>query len=226
MKAATLLLSGGLDSAVLLHHMAQDLGILKIHALSFRYGQKHSRELEMADRQATKLSQVAEHRIVDASFFGTLVATATALVKGGRDIPDLDSLAGPELDQPPTYVPNRNMVLLAVAAAFAEARDCDTVFYGAQAQDRYGYWDCTPEFVQRMNDLLALNRKSRIQVSAPFASKSKTEVVLLGAGLGVDFTETWSCYRGGERPCGKCPTCAERKKAFSEAGIRDPLEAN
>ncbi len=224
MEAATVLLSGGLDSTVLLHHVVKELGARPVYALSFQYGQKHGRELEMARRQAAALgAAVAEHRVLDLGFFRELAGGASALVAGGPAVPALAELKSADLDQPMTYVPNRNMMLLSLAAAFAEARGCGTVYYGAQAQDEYGYWDCTVEFVARVNAVLALNRRRPVRVEAPFALKRKSAGVLLGQRLGVDFAQTWSCYRGGERPCGECPTCVERRTAFSEAGIPDPL---
>ena len=222
--SATVLLSGGLDSTVLLHHVVRSLARPRVYALSFHYGQRHRRELDMARWQAAAAGTAVSHTVLDVSFLADLVRGGTALVEGGRAVPDLADLAASQCDQPPTYVPNRNMILLALASAFAEAHGCPEVFYGAQAQDRYGYWDCTPEFVTRLNATLALNRRTPVQVVAPFAGWRKSEAVRLGIELGVDFARTWSCYRGGERPCGTCPTCVERRTAFAEAGIKDPLE--
>ena len=220
---ATVLLSGGLDSTVLLHYVVKELGVPRVLVLSFDYGQRHSRELEMARWQVGQLAAVQEHHVLDLAFFREVVAGTTALVCGGPEVPDLDDLSGSELEQPPTYVPNRNMILLSLAAAYAEARGCPTIYYGAQAQDRYGYWDCTTEFVARVNAVLALNRGKAVHVVAPFAGTRKGEGVLLGLALGVDFGHTWSCYRGGKDPCRTCPTCVERERAFAEAGVADPL---
>jgi len=144
-------------------------------------------------------------------------------VRGGNDVPGLSELAESELDQPSTYVPNRNMTLLSLAAAYAESRGCDRVYYGAQAQDEYGYWDCTTEFVERINAVFALNRRDAVHIEAPFVGKSKAECVALGLELGVDFGHTWSCYRGAKVPCGECPTCVERATAFAASGVPDPL---
>ena len=224
MESATVLLSGGLDSTVLLHHVVKELGARPVYVLSFQYGQKHGRELDMARWQVASLgAAVAEYRVLNLGFFQELAGGASALVAGGPEVPALTDVKAADLDQPLTYVPNRNMLLLSLAAAFAEARGCGVLYYGAQAQDEYGYWDCTTEFVKRVNAVLALNRRQPVQVAAPFALKRKGEGVKLGLKLGVDFSRTWSCYRGGERPCGECPTCVERQKAFAEAGIPDPL---
>jgi 7-cyano-7-deazaguanine synthase len=138
-------------------------------------------------------------------------------------VPDFEDLAQQELDQPPTYVPNRNMILLSVAAAYAEAHDIRDVYYGAQALDEYGYWDCTSDFLERVNAVLALNRRERVTIHAPFIEKKKVDSVRLGIELGVLFANTWSCYRGGDKACGTCPTCVERLKGFKEAGVDDPL---
>ena len=223
MSAATVLLSGGLDSTVLLHHVARTAGHAPLHVLSFDYGQKHRRELEMARWQAGQVREVKEHQVVDLAFFGGLVNAASALLCGGPAIPDLAGLTAQARQQPPTYVPNRNMILLAIAAAFAEARQCSVVFYGAQLQDQYGYWDCTPEFVGKINEVLGLNRGHAVRIEAPFTGKRKAEVVRLGLDLGVDFAHTWSCYRGEGSPCRTCPTCVERSRAFAEVRVADPL---
>ncbi len=221
-RPAVVLLSGGMDSSVLLHHVARGLAHGPVYALSFHYGQRHARELECARWQA-EAAGAAEHRLLDVAFLGGLVQAGSTLVDGGGEVPDLDTLEQGQLDQPPTYVPNRNMVLLSLATAYAEARGIRDVFYGAQAQDEYGYWDCTAEFVKRLNHTLSLNRRTAVTIHAPFAAMRKAATLKLGQGLGVDFAHTWSCYRGGEIACGRCPTCVERLNAFREAGAEDPL---
>ena len=219
---AVVLLSGGLDSTTLLHHTVGSLHRNPVYAVSYNYGQRHAREIPFARFQA-EAAGVAEHRIVDISFLGQVLPGATALVSGGMAVPDLAELDASELNQPPTYVPNRNMILLAIAAAYAEARGVRDVFYGAQAADEYGYWDCTEEFVVRLGQTLALNRRNPVTIHAPFVRRRKSEVLRLGLDLGVDYARTWSCYRGGDLACGTCPTCVERLKAFEEVGAKDPL---
>lgn len=220
---AVVLLSGGLDSSVLLHYVHHRLGVPNLYVLSFNYGQKHARELEMARWQCARLPAVRCHQILDIAFLGELTAGASALTGTRLPVPDLDQVPPADRTQPITYVPHRNLILLALAAGFAEANHCPDVYYGAQAQDEYGYWDCTADFVQRLNHTLALNRRTPIQIRAPFTGLRKSQELALGRELGVDFAHTWSCYRGGELACGRCPTCVERLRAFAEAGQPDPL---
>jgi len=221
-SGAVVLLSGGLDSTVLVHHVTRTLGRAPVHALSYRYGQRHARELACARWQAEAAGVAARH-VVDLAFLGDLLRPGSALIDGGADVPDLAELDPDQLTQPPTYVPHRNLMLLAVAAAYAEAQGFQDVFYGAQAQDEYGYWDCTAAFLERTNTVLALNRGLAVTVHAPFLTKKKAEVVAMGLDLGVDFAHTWSCYRGGENACGACPTCVERRNAFRAVGVEDPV---
>jgi 7-cyano-7-deazaguanine synthase len=211
-----------MDSAVLARHLARSSGLVDLRALTFLYGQKHAREVECARRQAAAAG-VKDHRVVPMNWFAGLTAGVSGLTDPAVPVPDLASVSEADRQQPPTYVPNRNMVLLAVAAAHAESVGCEAVYYGAQAHDRYGYWDCAPEFVEKLNAVLALNRRRAVQVHAPFVAMRKAGIVKLGVDLGVNFADTWSCYRGGERPCGACPTCVERAAAFTEAGVKDPL---
>ena len=210
---AVVLLSGGVDSTTLLHYVRRKLGVRQTYALSVLYGQKHSREIEMATWQA-KAVGVEEHRIVDLAFFGGMIEGSSALTDRAIAVPDLSELSKKQRRQPPTYVPNRNMIMLSIAAAYAESRGVTDIFYGAQAQDEYGYWDCTVDFVLKINDVLRLNRRNPVKVHAPFAVLDKSSVVSLGLDLGVDYSHTWSCYKGGRKPCGKCPSCVERLKAF------------
>jgi len=219
---AVVLVSGGLDSSVLLHHVVRNLRRGLVHVLSFNYGQRHSKELDCARTQVER-SGAATHRVIDISFVGGLLKEGSALLEGGEPVPDLTALDKDDLTQPPTYVPNRNMMLLSMAAAYAEAHGVVDLYYGAQAQDEYGYWDCTEAFLDRINHVLALNRRDPVMVHAPFVRMKKSEIVRLGLALRVDFALTWSCYRGGEEACGACPTCVERLNAFRQAGAVDPL---
>ena len=222
MHSAVVLLSGGLDSSTLLRMVVRREGCERVYALTMGYGQKHIREVDCAMRQA-KAMAVQEHKVLDISCYGDLAGGASSLTAAGMSVPDLSDIPDSETDQPSTYVPNRNMILLSLAAAYAEKNKCNLVYYGAQQQDRYGYWDCTVEFVERINALLALNRRNPIEVRAPFALLRKSAVLRIGLELGLDPVQTWTCYRGGSLPCGRCPSCVERQEAFRELGLSDPL---
>jgi len=222
MSKAAILLSGGMDSATLLHYMKKTIGCSEIDALTFYYGQKHSREMECAEWQATSAG-IRAHVQIDLSCYRELIAGASALTDTQITLPDLTDLSHDDLDQPPSYVPNRNMVFLSLAVAYAEARGIEQVFFGAQMHDRYGYWDCTPEFIERMKSVLALGRRKTVLLRAPFIAMSKSEELLIGLKAGVDYAHTWTCYRGQKKACGSCPACVERLSAFEKVGVRDPV---
>jgi 7-cyano-7-deazaguanine synthase len=168
----------------------------------------------MAEWQA-KNAGVKNYQIIDLSFLGGLTKGGSALTDVCIEIPDLDDIKEAERKQPPTYVPNRNMIFLSLSAAYAESAGIQDIFYGAQVQDEYGYWDCTAEFIEKINSILGLNRVNKLEIHAPFVRMTKTDVVKIGRKLGVDYEKTWSCYRGGSKPCGTCPSCVERKKALT-----------
>ena len=212
------IVSGGLDSVTLLHYLVKSEG-RRPAVISFAYGQKHSKELAYA-REQVALLDCERHLVLDLQPLQGLFASS-ALVSETIAVPDMVDVTGDP--QPSTYVPNRNMIFLALAAAFAEANGVSDVFYGAQRHDMYGYWDTTPQFLERLNNVYRLNRKTPIQIEAPFVNHSKADIVRLGIELGVDYGRTWSCYAGQETACGRCPTCAERLEAFAELGLSDPL---
>lgn len=218
-----IILSGGLDSTVLLYYIKKNCSYMEgLYTITYDYGQKHKKEIEMAEYQAEKAG-VLEHKIIDISFIKDLTKGASALTDESIKIPSIKEVLGHP--QPITYVPNRNMILLSIAVGFAEARKCDYIFYGAQAHDTYsGYWDASPEFLPKINEVVKLNRKNKISIIAPFINYKKYKIVQLGKELGVDFSKTWTCYKGLKKACGVCPTCADRIKAFMDAGEIDPLE--
>ncbi|MEP6986926.1 MAG: 7-cyano-7-deazaguanine synthase QueC [Chloroflexota bacterium] len=215
---SVVIVSGGMDSVTLLQFLVKqekrDPAVM-----TFQYGQKHSREIDCAKAQVALLG-IKAHMVVDLRATQAIFGTS-ALVSEDVNIPDMEEVVGD--NQPATYVPNRNMLFLAYAVAYAESLKVNRVFYGAQAHDLYGYWDTTPEFLARLNDVYSLNRKDAVRIEAPFVQYSKADVLRTGVSLEVDYAQTWSCYAGQDKACGKCPTCAERLKAFEEVGLVDPI---
>lgn len=218
MVDSVVIVSGGMDSVTLLHYLCKRMDKTPA-VLSFTYGQKHMREIDFAKMQVAELG-LAEHLIVDLTPL-TPAFSASALVSAEIDVPHIDDVKGDP--QPVTYVPNRNMIFLSIAAAYAESRDVSEIYYGAQAQDLYGYWDTTPDFLTQINAVLQLNRKTKLEILAPLVEYSKTDVLRLGNELNIDYGKTWSCYNGAEKACGTCPTCMERLNAFKALDSVDPL---
>ncbi|UCG71136.1 MAG: 7-cyano-7-deazaguanine synthase QueC [Thermoplasmata archaeon] len=223
MKCAVVLLSGGLDSAVILA-LAREDGF-EPYPLSFNYGQKHSRELESA-RKIAKYYSVKEHEIlnIDLAKIG-----GSALTDINVDIPESRLIEEIGEDIPITYVPARNTIFLAFAIAYAEVIDAEAVFIGANALDFSGYPDCRPEYFEAMQKIVETGTKrgaseNAIQIKYPLINMTKAEIVKEGARLDVPFHLTWSCYKGGDTACGKCDSCLLRMKGFLEAGIKDPIE--
>jgi len=214
-EKAVCLISGGMDSAVAAA-IAKSEGY-KIYAITFNYGQKNKKEIEAAKEIAKWLG--AEHKILDVNLRQI----------GGSALTDNIEIPEEAKGIPPTYVPARNTIFLSFALAYAEVIDADYVFIGVNAVDYSGYPDCRPEYIeafQRMANL-ALKRSIEgrpIKIKAPLLYLSKAEIAKRGYKLRVPFEKTWSCYREGEKACGRCPSCKLRMKAFEEAGVRDPIE--
>ena len=212
----TSVLSGGLDSTVLTYKLLAEG--LSVRAVSICYGQRHQRELSYAARTTRKLG--IPWRMIDLSvlkdIFGKSSQTSNNVtVPHGHYEEEVMKL---------TVVPNRNMILLAVAAGWAIGRGDEAIAYAAHAGDHAIYPDCRPVFVDAMVRALQLCHYEPVILLAPFLGITKADIVKLGDSLGVPFAETWSCYEGGERHCGLCGTCVERKEAFVLAGMVDPTE--
>jgi 7-cyano-7-deazaguanine synthase len=221
-RSAVVLLSGGLDSSVVLA-MAIDEGY-RVHALTVDYGQRHQRELDAA--RAMAKHHGVDHKTVrvDLSAFGGSALT-DGLIKVPADTPEEEIGAS----IPPTYVPGRNTVFISIAAAWAEALDGEAVFIGANAVDYSGYPDCRPEFIEAMQRTIDLGTKRGVEgrpisIVAPILRSSKADIVRRGLDLGVPFRLTWSCYRGRLKACGHCDSCQLRLRGFADAGAVDPLE--
>lgn len=219
MKKCITIVSGGIDSVTLLYYLRSRRDQI---ALTYTYGQRHWREVECSKYHTEKLG--IPHRIVDLTPIFEGIKSSALLGGSPIPIPRIDEIAGDP--QPVTYVPFRNFIFLAVAAAIAEEVGAGSIAYGAHQGDLYGYWDTTPQFVSRFQSLLDLNRRTQIHLEAPFLGLTKGDILLLGFSLrpSIDYSHTWSCYRGEGRPCGVCPSCADRLRAFELAGETDPLE--
>lgn len=213
-KRAVVLLSGGLDSSTTLAIATRRDGY-DVTALSFRYGQRHTVELERAAKIAAQFG--ALHRVVDINISQW----------GGSALTD-ENIAVPvdgtrEGVIPPTYVPGRNTVFLAVGLSLAEAIDAERIYLGINAVDYSGYPDCRPEYLAAFQTLADLATKAGLegrgaQLVAPLVAMTKTDIVRAALELGVPIAETWSCYQGGAEPCGVCDSCRIRDKALVEAG--------
>ncbi len=220
-KNAVILLSGGLDSATTLG-MASKEGF-DCYALSFSYGQRHDRELESA-MKVGKFFDVKEHRIVHLDL-GDIVRSALTI--GDDPLPEEREPEDMQ-DIPSSYVPARNTIMLSIALAYAEVVDADSIFIGVNALDYSGYPDCRPEYIEAYQKLANLATKRAIQgkpvtVETPLILMTKAEIIMKGMELGVPYDLTWSCYRGGEKACGRCDSCVLRLKGFREAGFEDPI---
>jgi 7-cyano-7-deazaguanine synthase len=222
-KKAVVLLSGGLDSATVIA-IARDEGY-DVHALSFRYGQRHSVELTAADRVAQHLG-VTEHKTaeLDLRLFGGSALTADIDVPKDRTDDDMSH------DIPVTYVPARNTIFLSFALAYAEVIGAKDIFIGVNALDYSGYPDCRPEYIRSYEAMANLATKAgvteadKIRIRTPLIDMTKAEIVSVGTKLGVEYGMTISCYDPDEdgRACSHCDSCLLRRKGFTEAGLEDP----
>jgi 7-cyano-7-deazaguanine synthase len=223
-RKAVVLLSGGLDSTTVLA-MAISQGF-EAYAMSFRYGQRHSVELEKAAQVAQRLG-AARHIVVDINLraFGGSALTSDAEVPKGRSTADMSH------GIPITYVPARNTIFLSFALAWAEVLGSSDIFVGVNALDYSGYPDCRPEYINAYERVANLATKAGVEgtqtlkIHAPLIKLSKADIVKTGVALGVDYSITSSCYDPGPagEPCGGCDSCLLRAKGFAEAGMPDPL---
>ena len=229
---AVVLFSGGLDSTTILT-LAKQLGY-RCYALSVHYGQKHSSELEAAKQIANSLG-VERHEIIhlDLPRFG-----GSALTDHSLHIPtsnDRTSLSSKEVAIPITYVPARNTIMLSLALAWAESLSSLDIFYGANAVDYSGYPDCRPEYVRSFETMAnlatkagveSLDPQNRFRIHAPIIQMSKAQIIQLGLQMGIDYSQTVSCYQANPQghACGICESCQLRKAGFAEAGVADPTQ--
>ena len=216
MKKAVILLSGGIDSATALY-IAKEKGYRPL-ALIFDYNQRHKKEIGFAKRIAKKAK--CPYKIVKLSF----PWKGSSLVDRELPLPVNRSFRRIEKDIPSTYVPARNLIFLSIAASFAESIKAKAIFIGAHTEDYSGYPDCRKGFFDIFKKLIQKGTKDgkNIKLYTPLINKNKKEIIKRGSTLGVPFELTWSCYRGGSRPCGICDSCRFRARAFKGLGIKDP----
>lgn len=222
LKKAVCLISGGLDSSVsasIAKYNGNDL-----YCLTFRYGQKHDREILSAQKISSFLN-AKESIVIDLDF---KKFTDSSLMKNSKEKIYEHEISDIGKEIPLTYVPGRNTIFLSIALSYAETIDADAIFIGATATDYSGYPDCRPEFIdafQKLSDVATkkgVNGK-KIKIEAPLLLKSKAEIILEGLKLQVPFENTWSCYKGKDKACGKCDSCQLRLKGFKDAKVKDPL---
>ncbi len=221
MSRAVVLLSGGLDSTTCLAQAVAD-GMNPI-ALSFRYGQRHTRELKSAAAVAEYFK--VKHIIIDLdlSMFHSALTDMSLNVPENRDESTMGS------DIPITYVPARNIIMLSVAAGICESFGADRIYIGVNSVDYSGYPDCRPEFIEAFEKAINKGTKAGVEghpikIVTPIQHASKADIVRLGKKLGAPLHLTWSCYEGGEKACGKCDSCQLRLKGFEDAGYKDEIE--
>lgn len=226
MNKVLVLASGGLDSTCLLHTAVREYGASNVFALNMYYGQKHHKEMECFRWQLERLG-IDNYKILDLSsiFAGYKGCT---LLEGGGDIPH-ESYAEQLAKKPgtvSTYVPFRNGLFLSVAASIAIQEECSVIWYGAHADDAAGnaYPDCTQDFINDMTRAIYGGSGYEVQMEGPWKCLNKAGVVAAGLRAGMtqeDFEHTWSCYEGGDEPCGKCGTCIDRKAALEANGLKN-----
>ncbi|MCQ2224533.1 MAG: 7-cyano-7-deazaguanine synthase QueC [Paludibacteraceae bacterium] len=211
MKDSVLILSGGMDSTTLLYEYQERIAL----AVSFHYGSNHNdKEIPFAQYHCEKLG--IKHVTIPLSFMksyfkSSLLEGADAIPEGNYDDENMKS----------TVVPFRNGIMLAIAAGLAESNGLKHVMMANHSGDHTIYPDCRPEFADAMSQAIAAGTYDGITLVTPYTHISKTDIVKRGKDLGLDYTQTWSCYKGGEKHCGKCGTCMERKEALRDAGMED-----
>ena len=209
------ILSGGMDSTTLLYDVVKQG--YETYAVSFDYNQKHKRELESAKATCKKLG--LEHKVLDLGVLNQVAPSA--LTRDDWDIPE-GHYADENMKQ--TVVPNRNMVMLSLATAYAIGKGAKHLFYGAHAGDHDIYPDCRKEYVEALKETIKLADWKEVELKAPYLDIDKGDIAIKGKELGVDYSLTWTCYKGKDDACGKCGSCVERLEAFDKAKVEDPLK--
>lgn len=214
MKDAVIVVSGGMDSVTMLHEYRDEIGL----AITFDYGStQNAREREYAVMHCKRLG--IRHLVIPLEFMHKYFKSS--LLGSADDIPEGDY---DDANMKSTVVPFRNGIMLAIACGIAESNGLKRVMIANHGGDHAIYPDCRPEFVEAMSAAMRNGTYEHVEVYAPYTNLTKAEIARYGAALGLDYSETYSCYKGGEKHCGKCGTCRERRQALEEAGISDPTE--
>lgn len=222
---ALVLFSGGLDSTTCLAMAVDQYSCDNVIALSLSYGQKHDREIESVN----KLAEYYKVRNIKYDLSQIFEDSDCSLLKhSSQEVPEEsyeEQLLKTNGNPVSTYVPFRNGLFLSVAASVALVNDCDIIYYGIHKDDAAGnaYPDCSTVFNKNISDAIFYGSGEKVRVLAPFVNSNKADIVSVGLQLKVPYELTWSCYEGGEKPCGKCGTCIDRIKAFEVNGVKDPL---
>lgn len=214
MKDSVIVVSGGMDSITLLYDKKEEIAL----AVTFDYGSKHNaREIAWAKVHCGRLG--IRHIVIKLDFMQKYFTSG--LLEGGDEIPE-----GHYADEnmKSTVVPFRNGIMLSVAAGIAESNGLKKILIANHGGDHTIYPDCRPEFIGAMDRAIANGTYKDVRIDAPYTNITKADIAKIGKRLGIDYSETWSCYKGGERHCGKCGTCIERKEAMALAGIDDRTE--
>lgn len=210
-KDSIIVVSGGVDSITMLYEYKDRIAL----GVSFNYGSNHNaKEIPLAKMHCERLG--IKHIVIDLDFMGKYFQSS--LLQGAEAIPE-GSYADENMRS--TVVPFRNGIMLSIAAGLAETHELAYVMLANHAGDHTIYPDCRPEFVDSMSQAIEAGTYSQTKILAPYTHITKAEIAARGKALGIDYSETWSCYKGGEIHCGKCGTCVERREAFALAGIED-----
>jgi len=214
-ETVVVIYSGGMDSFTLLH-LARARGY-QVHALSFNYGQRHVRELDCARQVCADLG--IPQKEID-------IRAMSEVMSGSSLTSDIEVPEGhyEEDSMKATVVPNRNMILLSLATGYAVTAGASAVWFGAHGGDHAIYPDCRPEFVEKMDAVCRVANYEPVGIEAPLIRMDKREILAEGLKLGLDYSQTWTCYNGRDKACGRCGSCVERLEAFAANGVTDPLE--
>lgn len=217
MSKSIVSVSGGLDSTTLLYHVVKDLG-RDVTAVAFNYGQNHGNEIDYAKYHAKKLG--VKLKVIDLRDFFKQINHTSALLNGKDAVPEHAYQVGDPT--PPTYVSNRNLFFTIIMSSIAEEIGAEEIYLGIQRVDEFsGYWDTTMSFVEKVQAVLDENRSSKVKLVCPFVQMTKSDEIAIGNRLGLDYSQTISCYKGTN--CGICSTCRERIEAFKKIGMKDPV---